>query len=331
IGLDSYYTFRARYCVTIPVVVGYDANGNERTTQKIIGYKNEEEFFSSIAPYTARVEKKDVWEDMPEKIYTTRYVQMNPEQRRLYHEMDKEHSIEMENARPDEDTVIDWYEYEAKGILEKTMRLLQITGGHYPYDDGEKVKPVPIPGKNPKIAELMQILNEVQGKIIVWCCFRPEIELIAEALESKLIRYVEFHGGCDANTKSTAYNSFRRDPDIRVMLATRAAARGLTMTEASTCVYYSTSPSLDDYEQSQDRIHRYGQTRGCNYIHLVCTGTRDVQVFKSLRDKKNIAQLAYDIIKEKMKGKVEKELEQGATMEVGSELEQAMAAYEDWQ
>src|SRR5690606_23733196 len=48
IGLDSYYTFRARYCVTIPVVVGYDANGNERTTQKIIGYKNEEEFFSSI-------------------------------------------------------------------------------------------------------------------------------------------------------------------------------------------------------------------------------------------------------------------------------------------
>lgn len=330
IGLDSYYTFRANYCVTINITVGYDQYGNERTTPKIIGYKNEEEFFGLIAPYTARVEKKDVWADMPEKIYTNRYVQMNPEQKRIYKEMDEDMYIEMENAQPDDKTTIAWYEYEAKGILEKTMRLLQITGGHYPYDDGVKVKPVAIPGKNPKIAELIQILNEVPGKIIVWCCFRPEIELISQVLESKLIPYVEFHGGCDQESKTSAVRSFRADPKIRVFLATRAAARGLTLVEASTCVYYSTSPSLDDYEQSQDRIHRYGQDRGCNYIHLICQGTRDKIVFDSLRDKKNVAQLAYDIIKEKMKTSKTKTtlFEPNAIL---TEAEQALIDYERWQ
>lgn len=332
IGFNSYYTFRANYCKTISICVGVDDRGNDINTTKIVGYQNEEEFFNLIAPYTARVEKKDAWADMPEKIYTNRYVQMNPEQKRLYKEMEKDMYIEMENAVPKEGVSISWYEYEAKGILEKTLRLMQITGGHYPFDDGKKVTAVPIPGKNPKIAELFQILNEVPGKIIIWCLYRPEIELIAEALESKLVPYVEYHGGCDSDWKAASYNSFRKDPKVRVFLATKAAARGLTMVEASTAVYYSASPSLDDYEQSQDRIHRYGQTKGCNYIHLICEGTKDKDVFTSLRNKKNIAQMAYDIMKSKMGAIIEGEFELVAkSKEFDHEMEQALLSYEEYQ
>jgi len=325
IGFNSYYTFRANYCNTVSITVGVDQRGNDINTTKIVGYKNEAEFFNLIRPYCARVEKKDAWEDMPEKIYTNRYVQMNPEQKRLYKEMEQDMFIEVARSHQGHDV----YEYEAKGILEKTLRLMQITGGHYPFDNGTNIVAEPIPGKNPKIAEILQILNEVSGKVIVWCTYRPEIELIADALDSKMVRYVEFHGGCDNDWKTASVRSFRSDPGIRVFLATKAAARGLTLVEASTAVYYSTSPSLDDYEQSQDRIHRYGQTRGCNYIHLICEGTKDKDVFASLRNKKNLAQMAYDMMKSN--GAVI-DVEHEAVNTISNyEMEQALLAYEDYQ
>lgn len=329
IGFNSYYTYRANYCVTISIPTGVDRYGREQTRPEIVGYKNEADLFKSIGPYTGRVEKKDYWAEMPEKIFQNRYVQMNPEQKRLYKEMESDLFIEIENAKPNEQTTIAWYEYEAKGILEKTLRLMQITGGHYPFDDGERVVAVRIPGKNPKVEELFKILDETPGKVIIWCLYRPEIDLIAEELESRGIRYVEYHGGCDDDEKRAAYQSFRKDPKIRVFLASRAAARGLTLVEASVAVYYSTSPSLDDYEQSQDRIHRYGQDRGCLYIHLIAEGTKDKDVFDSLRKKKNIAQLAYDMMKERLGVTVEGEIAKTQS-ELEHEMQQAMASYEEY-
>lgn len=280
IGFDSFYTFRANYCITMQMEVA-----RNRFTTKIIGYQNEDELIKSIGPYTSRVEKKDAL-DLPEKIFQNRLVEMNPKQKKLYSDMRDELFMEMGEQ-----------EYEVSTVLEQMLRLQQITGGFYPHDDGEKITPQPIPGKNPKITELMSLMDEIPGKIVIWCQFRCEIEAVAEALKKADIEAVQFHGGCDDLEKKYAVRSFRKDDKTKVFLATRAAAYGLTLTEASTAIYFSQGYSLEDYSQSQDRIHRIGQKDSCNYIHLACPRTVDIKVIQALRDKQSLATMVYDSMK----------------------------------
>jgi SNF2 family DNA or RNA helicase len=281
IGYESFYSFRAQYCVTTSIEVAQD-----KFVQKIVGYKNEDELMTLIKPFTMRVEKEDAL-DLPPKTFTNRYVEMNPTQKRLYKEMKEELVAEVGGR-----------EYEVTTMLEQMLRLQQITGGHYPVDDGEKVLPTPIPGKNPKIAELMNLMDEIDGKTIIWCQFRSEIALVAENLRRAKIGFVEFHGGCDETEKKFAIQALRSDPSVKVFLATRAAAYGITLTQASTAIYYSQGYSLEEYSQSQDRIHRIGQNDHCNYIHLVCDKTVDTKVITALRNKKTVADLIYSLVKE---------------------------------
>lgn len=289
-GFDSFYSFRAHYCHLIQLEVGYDpVTGMSRKVPKIVGYKNEDELVKRVAPYVTRVEKKDVLPELPDKIFTNRYVSMTKEQKRLYDNMKLEMVVEFDGV--DE-------EYIVKTKLEQRLRLQQITGGHYPWDIGDtKVIPQRIPGKNPKLQELMSILDEISGKVVVWCQFRPEIALVAEALEKADIGYVEFHGGCNSDEKSHAVHNFRTDDRVKVFLATRAAARGLTLIESSNSVYYSQGYSFETYAQSTDRIHRIGQKDSCNYIHLLCEKTVDLEVIDALQQKGAMAQLINDMVK----------------------------------
>ena len=282
LGYDSFYSFRAQYCITTQIDVGQD-----RSVTKIIGYQNEDELIETVGPYTMRVEKADAL-DLPPKTFTNRVVEMNPTQKKMYRDMKDELFNE-----------IDGTEYEVTTVLEQMLRLQQITGGHYPHDDGEKVIPTPIPGKNPKVEELMNLMDEISGKLIIWCQFRSEIEMVAQALKKAKIQTVQFHGGCDEMEKHFVVHDFRHNKDTKVFLATRAAAYGITLTEASTAVYFSQGYSLEEYAQSQDRIHRIGQDDHCNYIHLVCNKTVDTKIIKALEGKKNLSDLIYSLVKEK--------------------------------
>ena len=64
---------------------------------------------------------------------------------------------------------------------------------------------------------------------------------------------------------------------------------GLTLTAASTMVFYSLSYNFADYSQARARIHRIGQKNNCLYKHLVVKNTVDETVLKALEQKENIA------------------------------------------
>ena len=282
LGFDSFYTFRARFCVTTNIMVT-----ETRSIIKIVGYKNEDELIKLVAPYVLRVEKKDVL-DLPSKEFSNRIVTMNPVQKKMYQEMKHEMYL---SAKGEQD-------YEVTTVLEQMMRLQQITGGFYPHDDGDKIVPRPIKGKNPKVEELIPMLDGSSEKVIIWCQFRPEIGLISERLTKKGIGFVEFHGGKNDDEKKFAVDQIRNNPDCKVFLATRAAAYGLTMTEVTLGIYYSQGHSLDQYSQSQDRNHRMGQNEKCTYVHLVCENTVDLKIIKSLEAKQSLADMVYSMLKD---------------------------------
>jgi SNF2 family DNA or RNA helicase len=72
------------------------------------------------------------------------------------------------------------------------------------------------------------------------------------------------------------------------------AGMGITLTAASTMVFYSLDFSSSNHEQAKARIHRVGQSRPCTYIYLTARGTVDEKVMRALRDKADLAKTFID-------------------------------------
>ena len=98
-----------------------------------------------------------------------------------------------------------------------------------------------------------------------------------------------------SRTATPRWRPFQNDPGVTVFLGQIATAGlGITLTAASTMVFFSLDYSMSNYEQTRARIHRVGQRQACTYIHLVAKGTVDEKVLQALRDKANLAKVLVD-------------------------------------
>jgi len=80
---------------------------------------------------------------------------------------------------------------------------------------------------------------------------------------------------------------------FKILIANPAAAKeGLTLTSANNAIYLDRNFNMDDYLQSQDRIHRIGQIKKCNIIKLIARKTIDKYTDEILEKKEAIAKYA---------------------------------------
>jgi SNF2 family DNA or RNA helicase len=100
-----------------------------------------------------------------------------------------------------------------------------------------------------------------------------------------------YYGDTDGDERKRVLEEFQKpDSDMRFFIGNPSTGGyGLTLTAASTMVYYSNSFDLEKRLQSEDRAHRIGQTKNVTYIDLIAPGTVDEKIVKALRDKINIA------------------------------------------
>ena len=88
---------------------------------------------------------------------------------------------------------------------------------------------------------------------------------------------------------------FQNDPKVSVFIGQIATAGlGITLTAASTMVFYSMDYSMSNFEQTKARIHRAGQQKNCTYIYLIAKGTVDEKVLITLQNKANLAKNLID-------------------------------------
>lgn len=278
IGCRSYFAFRNRYCV----MGGWQG-------KQVVGYENLNDLMARLEPYTFRVTKAECL-TLPDKVYEKRVVEMSPEQERVYRDMHKNLMAELEGASVTVTTA-----------LSKMLRLMQISGGFLPveHDQGEGMGWIPktIPGKNPKLEELMVIMEQAQGKVIIWCKFIAEIDLVSRALLGAKIPAAVVHGAVSEDSRTAARHAFQNDPNIRAYVGQpEAGGIGISLTAASTVIYYSNSYSSVSRIQSEDRAHRIGQKNNVTYIDLVCAKTIDEKVLKALRNKIDFANIVMGAI-----------------------------------
>lgn len=266
LGYDSFYSFRNQYAI----MGGYEG-------REVTAYKNLDELNESIYRFAYRVTKKECL-DLPDKVYEKRLVQLSTAQRQAYNDMRKNMIAEVGGGS-----------VSATIPLTKLLRFQQITGGFVPLDDDDGVVAF---DTNPKIEAVLEIADDARqhGKIIIWARFIAEIKAIVAALKEQWgdDQVVEFHGGVSKEARLAARQAFQ-DPDSPVAFFVAqqdSGGIGLTLTEASTVVYFSNTFSLEARLQSEDRAHRIGQVNKVTYIDVVAENTvDDKKLLRSLRDK----------------------------------------------
>jgi len=270
LGFTSYYTFRNRYATML------DRNFGGRRVQIVGGYKRLDELSRILKAFSDRVLKENCL-DLPEKIYIEREVELTDEQSKAYSTMK---SAALASLKGKVAT--------APHILTQMMRLHQITCGHLKSDDGTITEI-----KNNRLDELLDVLDEVEGKVIIWANYIYDIEHIVSSIKKKHGEnsVVQYYGAISSDKRQSAIEKFQ-DPnsDARFFVGNpQTGGYGITLTAANTVIYYSNGYDLEKRLQSEDRAHRIGQKKSVTYVDLVAPKTVDEKIKKALRKKINIA------------------------------------------
>ena len=269
LGFESYYSFRNRYAEMST------ANFGGRQVQIVKFFKNLKELAEKLKYFSYRVLKSECL-DLPEKIYMKRTITLTPEQKRLYKQM-KETAVAELNHKKVTSAI----------VLTQLMRLQQITCGHFKADDGS-VQQIP----NKRMDELLDVLDETEGKCIIWAHWQNDIKYIIEALTEEFGKHsvVDYYGLTSQEDRQKNKDAFQNDSKVRFLVGTpQTGGYGITLTAASNVIYYSNGYDLEKRLQSEDRAHRIGQKKNVTYIDILAEDTVDQKIVKALRKKINIA------------------------------------------
>ena len=281
LGIRSYYAFQNRYALVQRRQMGH------KSFQEIVGYRRLDELTEKLDRFATRTLKEDCL-DLPDKLYIRRQVPLTKEQQKLYDQMKK-----LALAALNDKSIA-----TTQSVLTQIMRLQQICCGFFQPDD----KPIE-DLENGRLQELLDVLEDAQGKVIIWATFTHSLRKIRDAIaEAHGPRSVAtYYGETPQDERQEIVNQFQ-DPDSELRFFVgqpRTGGYGITLTEATTVVYFSNSYDLEIRLQSEDRAHRIGQRKPVTYIDLVSPGTVDEKILQALEEK-NI--LAGQVLGEEVRG-----------------------------
>ena len=269
LGYDSFYAFQGRYAVLQRRTMG------AHSFQQVLGYRNLDELTRNIDKFSYRVLKKDCL-DLPEKIYTARYVTLTDEQRSMYKRLQEQAMLLFEDGEM----------VSAPAVITQMLRIQQVMSGHLKTDDGEMRY-----FKSNRMEALKEIIEEHDGKAIIWSRFRYDIIQITNMLNKEFGEgsAAAYYGDTTDEDRNKIVKDFQQGSKLRFFVGNPATAGyGLTLTEANLVVYYANDFNLETRIQSEDRAHRIGQKNNVTYIDLISEGTIDEKIVEALRNKIDI-------------------------------------------
>ena len=266
----SYYSFKNRYAVM------KTHNFGGRRVQLVHSYQRLDELASILKGFSYRVLKEECL-DLPDKIYIRREVELSKEQLQAYSTMKTAALATLKGKMA-----------TAPHVLTQMMRLHQITCGHLKNDDGTTTEI-----KSNRMTELMNLLEETEGKVIIWGNYIYDIENLVKAIGKEYGEdsVVQYYGATSQDDRAKAIKKFQ-DPDSKVRFFIgnpQTAGYGITLTAAGTVVYFSNGYDLEKRLQSEDRAHRIGQNKSVTYVDFIAPKTVDEKIVKALRNKIDIA------------------------------------------
>lgn len=214
--------------------------------------------------------RKEDCVDLPEKVFQIRRFDLSAEQKKHYDEL----------LNDIQSHINEWSKFE---FTAKLMKLREVTSG-FVYNKDSTV--TTMDSNKPKI--LAEVLEQIGGgnQVIIWCQFQHEIFSLAQ----------QFNGvALTSKTKDrdNIIRDFKAGKIQYLFTHPQLLGKGLTFVNCTYNVYYSLSYSYEEFKQSQDRIHRIGQTNKCTYIILQARNTIDEKIYGCLQRKENAVDELY--------------------------------------
>ena len=258
----NFYSFKNHYCV----MGGYGG-------YQITGYKNLEQLSNMLHECSLRRLKHDVL-DLPEKIYTTEYVEMTPKQNKIYKEVKMEirENIDMIKS--------------AINPLTEMIRLRQATG----YT-GILSSTIQESAKLDRLEELIDEIVESGNKAIVFSNWTA----MTNPIYKRLKRYNPAYITGETKNRVEEQDKFMQDDDCKVIIGTTGAlGTGLTLTAANYVIFFDEPWNRANRSQAEDRAHRIGTKENVNIIFLICKDTIDERIHEIVETKGAMADLLVD-------------------------------------
>jgi SNF2 family DNA or RNA helicase len=259
----SYTTFKAAYAITNPRIPGM-----------VVGYRNTEQFGTKIADTTFHRRSEDVL-DLPPVMHDQIDVELNPQEARLYKEIERDFCAVMEDG-----------EVTPANVLVQLIRLLEVCGGSV-HKDGNR-QATKISDTPSKAAALREILEDLPPSepVVVFCKYKADLEAIMEECR-KLGR-----AASELSGSKNELEDWQAGKTTVLAANTASGGIGIDLTRAAYCVFYSCGHSLSEYLQAIARLHRPGQTKTTHFYSLVATVdggmTVDGGVYKALSERKEV-------------------------------------------
>lgn len=253
----SFAAFRQKYCV----MGGYQK-------KQITGYQHLEEFEALLSRFTFRVGKEVL--DLPPETHVTYYSELSPDAQRIYRDLEDDFVAQVREG------VV-----TAANAMVKLLRLQQVTGGVVPTDDGAVHRV-----DNAKQDLLADTLEDIGNDepVVVFCRFHADLDAVHDAAKKSGAQSLELSGRRDELKRW-------QDGEAQVLaVQISAGGVGVDLTRARYSIYYSLSFSLGEYDQALSRVHRPGQTRPVEHIHLVARNTVDVKILRALEKRAEVVQ-----------------------------------------
>ena len=276
LGIKNFYAFRARYCVMKTLSLG----NSGRQVSLPLYFTNLDDLEKRLKTFSFRVKKEDCL-DLPAKVYQKRYVEMHLKQIGVYDSLKKYARAIFEDS-----------EASYTNKLTEILKLHQVCCGYFVSDEGIKTDLFENFAHNPKMKELLDILEEVEGKVIIWANYIHNIENIIKVLEEKFgyQSVVSIYGAVAVEARQSAVVNFQGNENVKFFVGNpTTGGYGLNLTAANTVIYFSNNYNLEVRQQSEDRAHRIGQKNNVTYIDIISRSTIDEFILKSLNKKLKIS------------------------------------------
>jgi len=221
---------------------------------------------------------KDQCLDLPAKLYQVVKFDLPEDQLKVYTDLKKGFIAEFR------DTVV-----SAPVVLTRLMRFSQITAGFTKDVEGVEHDFT----SNPKLDWLCDFISNLEEsrKVVVFCRFTREIQLVEEALQRSGITFVRVSGS--TKDRIGCVKRFNSDTGgVRVFVGQlQTTGIGINLTAASYVVFMTNSYSYGERVQAEDRCHRIGQDKNVTYIDLLYKNTIDVNILRTLKNKESMAHM----------------------------------------
>lgn len=232
-----------------------------------------------IKPFILRRTKKEVIEDLPDKIERKILVEMTVAQKAIYGAYIRKIKEKMKNKDHKKIQVFSYLTRLRQICLDPSLVIEEYRGGS---------------GKLKVAMTLLEENMESQGKTLIFSQFTSALKKIGKSLKEKGIEYFYLDGSTESKERIRLVKEFNRSNKVKVFLISlKAGGTGLNLTSANLVIHFDPwwNPAVEN--QATDRAHRIGQKNVVEVIKLVAKETIEEKIVSLQEDKK---ELIYTVI-----------------------------------